>query len=425
MRRSARRNTIGSVPAMTLHVMTDQGHFLRTIMPASLLAPGEAPGAAAETATRGAAAVWGLPDFVFRSAVQQRGAGTRELGDAILIAGERAACVQVKARAAPSADAERERAWLDKKIAEGAKQAVGTIKSVRRAHPTLVNERGRAITIDGSRKTWLAITLLDHPGLDGYTPRSESMVLLRQDWEFLFEQLKSTYAVLEYLERVSRGVPVALGTEPVRYYELAAADLRSRPEPLDPRLAALGHEGRSTPLLPMEPAHHGEIIRGMLEDIATCDMPEQFASSDLLDVLAAIDAAPVGYRAELGRDVLTWLAGMSDVPPGEVLWRFRRLTWPKRPHLIFGAAPRFSETIREAFGLFVQLRHQQHLEITPERDDLLTVGILLTPRHDGLRPWDTTLAATAGQQGLEPDLRSTLEGLWGPFGTRDQPGFRP
>jgi hypothetical protein len=409
---------------MTLHVMTEKGLFQRTIMPATLLGSGEPLGAAAETATRSAAATWGMPDFVFRSAISRRGAATRELGDAILISGERAACVQVKARAALSGDIKRERAWLDKKIAEGARQGLGTIKNMRHGRPTLVNERGHAITIDGSPKKWLAITVLDHPGLGDYTPSGDSVVLLRQDWEFLFEQLKSTYAVLEYLERVGNQEPIALGTEPVRYYELAAADLRSTPEPLDPRLAALGHHGRSTPLLPMAPAAYGEIIRGMLEDIASCDMPAQATSSTVLDVLAAIDAAPVGYRAELGRDVLTWLDGMSDVPPGEVRWQFRRLTWPKRPHLIFGAAPRFTETIQEAFELFVQLRHQQHLEITPERTDLLTVGILLTPRHDGRRPWDTTLAATIGEQGLEPGLRSALEDLWGPFGTRDQPGFR-
>ncbi|HAL25851.1 MAG TPA: hypothetical protein DCP25_03830 [Chloroflexi bacterium] len=99
--------------------------------------------------------------------------------------------------------------------------------------------------------------------------------------------------------------------------------------------------------------------------------------------------------------------------------------WPKRPHLIFGAAPRFNEVVREAFESFIRLRHQQHLELTPKRADLLTVGILLTPRHDGFRPWDTTLAATTGQQEFEPDLRSALEELWGPFGTRIQPGVGP
>jgi hypothetical protein len=42
----------------------------------------------------------------------------------------------------------------------------------------------------------------------------------------------------------------------------------------------------------------------------------------------------------------------------------------------------------------------------------LTVGLLLTPRHDGRRPWDTTLSATAGNLGLDPDYRADLERLW-------------
>jgi hypothetical protein len=44
------------------------------------------------------------------------------------------------------------------------------------------------------------------------------------------------------------------------------------------------------------------------------------------------------------------------------------------------------------------------LELIPERQDVMTVGVLLTPRTDGLRPWDTTMAATRGDPHLEPDL---------------------
>lgn len=42
-----------------------------------------------------------------------------------------AGCVQVKQRAAEPGDADREVRWLNKVIAKGAKQAAGTIRSLR------------------------------------------------------------------------------------------------------------------------------------------------------------------------------------------------------------------------------------------------------------------------------------------------------
>jgi hypothetical protein len=409
-------------PLITLFIETPNGVFVRRILPASLLAPDDAKGPAAESATRNAASRWGLPDFVFRPVLRRRGAGVRELGDAIVVAGDRAACVQIKARDAPLGSDARERAWLDKAIADGARQGTGTIRSLRRESAVMINERGRRLTIVGSRKKWLNITVLDHPGIDGYMPSSDSVVLLRRDWEFLFDQLKSTYAVLEYAERIGRSAHEVLGHEPIRYYELAAADLKAPKGKIDDRLAALGPATRSVPLLPMQPVAHGEIIRGVLEDITTCEWPGQTDPADVLEILAAIDAAPVAYRAELGRDILSWLQEMPAVPVGEVRWRFRRLMWPDRPHLIFGAAPRFNAVIQDAWESLIRLRHQQHLELMPERSDLMTVGILLTPRADARRAWDTTVGATTGEQEFEPDFRSALERLWGPFETHIQPG---
>jgi hypothetical protein len=145
----------------------------------------------------------------------------------------------------------------------------------------------------------------------------------------------------------------------------------------------------------------------------------------VLDVLGAIDAAPVAHRAELGRVILTWLNEVLPGPADEVRWRFRRLMHPDRPHLIFGAASRFDAVVQEAFWSLVSLRHQQHLEVLPERKDVMTVGILFTPRRDDRRPWDTTLAATHGEQGLETDLRAALERMWGPFDTHLHPGGQP
>lgn len=153
-------------PLLVLEIETPDGIFLRPIMPASRLPSDVDVGGAAEDATRGAAAFWGLPDFVFRSTVRTRGRSNRELGDAILVVGNRAASVQVKARQTPSGNDARERSWLDKKVRHGARQATGTIRSLTSMPTaTLVNERGRAIPISPAGKAWLKVVVVDHPGL--------------------------------------------------------------------------------------------------------------------------------------------------------------------------------------------------------------------------------------------------------------------
>ena len=62
--------------------------------------------------------------------------------------------------------------------------------------------------------------------------------------------------------------------------------------------------------------------------------------------------------------------------------------------------------------MLVTLRHQQMYEALGDDDDLLTVGLLLTPRNDGRRPWDTTLAAVRGDLELNAEYRQELEELW-------------
>lgn len=410
-------------PLLVLEIETPDGIFLRPIMPASRLPSDVDVGGAAEDATRGAAAFWGLPDFVFRSTVRTRGRSNRELGDAILVVGNRAASVQVKARQTPSGNDARERSWLDKKVRHGARQATGTIRSLTSMPTaTLVNERGRAIPISPAGKTWLKVVVVDHPGLKEYVPTRGAVVFLRRDWEFLFQQVKSTYAVLEYIQRVSSMPPVPLGEESVRYYELAAADVAAPQGGGDPRLTALGSHPRSVPLLPQRPAGHGEdrhlvVVRLVLEDIATIGSADETAR---LDVLAAIDSIPVAYRAELGEDILRWMGEVAAVPDPGHTWRFRNIPWPGRPYLLFGAATRISESIQAMFGDYVALRHQQQIELMPERAEMISVGVLLTPRHDGYRPWDTTTAATRGDQGFKPGFREALELLWGPLGTSTQ-----
>jgi hypothetical protein len=286
-----------------------------------------------------------------------------------------AASVQVKARTAPTTVDSRERTWLDKNIEKAARQATGTIRSLRTHPATLTNERGRQVLIGGTSKSWTSIVVVSH------VSGSNALVLLRRDWEFLFEQLKSTDAVLRYVQRVTPMEPIALGEEPVRFYRLAAADHAADPGPLDPRLNRPGVRDATVPLLPQIPAASDSrknhyVIRAVLEDLALCPRPADAAEADILEVLAAIDTLAVGYRSELGKDLLSWMADMKDTSHSDVRWHLRRVNFPERPHLIFGAANQWNQAVREAFSWFVEIRHQQLFEALGDVPDLLTAGVL-------------------------------------------------
>jgi hypothetical protein len=411
-------------PSLTLSIETPEGTFIRTVLPATdLLAEGSQRGYAAEDATRGSAAAWGLPDFVFRARLAGRASATRELGDAFLVVGELGAVLQVKARTTPGSDTERERAWLTRAIADGRSQARGTIRTMGRAGaPRLVNERGREVVLRDVAD-WLPVIVIDHPGVEGYVPDPGPVVLLRRDLEFLFQQLKSTHAVVEYLRRIAPMEPVVLGLESVRYYELAFADAVAEPGRLDPSLEGIAHaRRRRRPLLPLAPAGHDEryhaIVRVLLEDLATAPIGDVGDESDRLLVLGAIDSLPVAYRAETGRTILDWLDEIPRPSKGGPIWKVRSHIIEGRPYLLIGAGARDDDDLREAFGGLVTLRHVQMGERNPVRSAGLTVGVLLTPRSDGQRPWDTTLVAARGPVALDPDHRALLERAWGPFGGR-------
>lgn len=57
-----------------------------------------------------------------------------------------------------------------------------------------------------------------------------SIALTRRDRDFLFNQLRSTTAVLDYLCRAAKEPAIPHGEERVRYYELAATDADAPPD---------------------------------------------------------------------------------------------------------------------------------------------------------------------------------------------------
>ena len=180
----------------------------------------------------------------------------------------------------------------------------------------------------GSDIAWVGVVLLDHPD-PPYAHevattgggRNPIVVLLRRDWEFLFAQLRSTRAVVDYLHRIDGSS--RLGAEPERYFELARADEVAEPTPIAVRGPG---EHRSVPRLPVAPAGsdddqaHG-MVRIMCEDIATS--PHSGDERDRLRLLATIDSLPIGYRTELGWLLINALAEAHRTPEEMTRWKFR------------------------------------------------------------------------------------------------------
>jgi hypothetical protein len=414
--------TVRNVGDLTLIVTTPHGTFERVIPDASPLPERVRRGTAAENAIHDAAATWGLPDFVLHPQQERKGRGVREIGDGLIVADERGVVVQAKSREGEPANLERESSWLTKNITAAVKQANGTVRQLSIKPSTMINGRGRTVTIDGNEIAWVAAIVIDHsdapedyqvPILDSKIP---VIVLLRRDWEFLFNQLRSSRAVVDYLHRVG-GPTETLGTEPQRYYELAAADRDAVDAPLDPVWAAWSGRRASVPLLPAAPAGSDDdeahaMVRIMCEDIASSPLNGQTEES-LLRVLAAIDRLPVGYRTDLGRLLLSALQTLRTKKLDQTGWQFRtfRPTAPGEVQLGFGVCSELSEITRAAFRSWFLLRHHERSAVEP-LDGRMSVGVLLTPDRTGQRDWDTTMMAITGDPGLSPEELAVSRRLW-------------
>jgi hypothetical protein len=401
-------------------VSTPDGVFERVIPLATPLRALARNGLAAEMAVQDAASTWGLPDFVFSPLVERKGSGVREVGDGLVVAGNRGAIIQVKTRETEPRNAERESSWTTKQIKAACAQVKGTARRVGAGTTNMVNGRGRTISIDGAAIEWVGVVVIEHPEppvikIDRSDIGLPYVVLVRRDWEFLFGQLRSTYAVIEYLHRVGEPTDV-LGEEPHRYFELARADSLAESRHSDPRLQD-GKFLRSKPLLPTEPVGdqdheaHG-FVRRILEDIATSPLGEA-TDERRQGVLASIDSLPVAHRTELGDLLLAGLKQAQATPSGKYMWRSRIfLSEEDRDQLCFAVCSEPAERAKLIFTDWVRIRHDQRREFE-NINNATSVGVLITPRGDGFREWDTTMMAIYGDPMLTDDDRDRFHEQWG------------
>jgi hypothetical protein len=250
---------------------------------------------------------------VFRPKVVKKGSGLREIGDGTIITGGRGISLQVKAREGVTDDLQREASWLQKKAGEGLRQAHGTIRStLNDPNLTLTNLRDRTVRLPGDTLDWVPVVILDHPSppddvLPDREPDERGLVLLRRDWEFLWNQLLSIAAIVDYAHRVADDDRIRLGTEANRYLDLADKDERAEPNPVAGWITDLGASQTSGPTLPREPADTADtvghaVFHPILEDIAATDFTGDEQAR--IEVLALIHQVAVTHRAELGRTLL-------------------------------------------------------------------------------------------------------------------------
>jgi len=407
-------------------VQRPDGIYGRVVPQAAPLDDSIERGEAAEAASRGSAAQWGLPDFVLAPRAVQRGTATREVGDGTIVCGDFGLAVQVKARANATDNPDRERSWISKKIAEGARQAAGSVRTVQRSPLDHTNARGRSITVDGSSINWIGLVIIDHddpPDALAYgadATRLPYVTVTRREWDFLFDQLRSTTAVVAYLHRIAPD-RVAPGAHVANYYELALADEQTPPDLLNSRIPPSLSDPNlrsSYPVLPLEPVsiadeYGARMYRQMLEDIA--DGPWDRDETDRLKLLWFLDQLPVAERSVIGRRLLTHLGRTSAVSPGAARWDMRRyLLGTAYLHLGYVVCNQFTELHKEAFRRWTMLRHHEWISaLDPSiRHEATTVAVMLTPRHDAVRPWDTTVFAILGDQELDPSDVAILQRLW-------------
>ncbi|HEY0317206.1 MAG TPA: leucine zipper domain-containing protein [Solirubrobacterales bacterium] len=125
--------------------------------------------------------------------------------------------------------------------------------------------------------------------------------------------------------------------------------------------------------------------------------------------MAAAEAAGISERSArkwLGRWRAEGEAGLLD-----------RSSAPKRiPHRTPEAVVEAIAALRRLRMTAAEIAEVLGLALSTNRvgkEDSVTVGVLITPRLDGKKDWDTTMAVAEGQFDLTPEQLATYTEVWG------------
>jgi hypothetical protein len=282
---------------------------LNPIYSEAVMAPrrtSESPGADAERRAREIAALFGVPDFVYRPLLERKGSTNREISDGMVICGEDGLIMQVKAREAPGRDTpERAERWIRKSAQAARRQAEGTRRRLAQSRSvTFTSLRGYTRTL-GAIEGWSAVVVIDHPSAPPQIqlPQSaDTLWIAIGDWHELHDRLRSTAAVIAYVKRaLESGLHPPLGGEAGRYLALARAD------------AAANGGPSSVPMLPigvLEPqdALYAAVIDDLIEMVWPQDGPIPWREpDDYRAIVERLDRIPPAMRARLGRKIVATL----------------------------------------------------------------------------------------------------------------------
>lgn len=364
----------------TVFGISNERSFAFSVDKATSLPDWLVDGYASEFAVLDVAAKYGHPDAVFDSRHVATGSGTKERGgDGIILCGKRGLIVSSKKRQAETAaEVAVEQGRIQRRINKAYGQACGSHRPLMGASPSVfTNWRGRSIPIDGRTVDWTTVVVVDLPeGQPSFLPtipvragKPPAIVLARTDWDFLYRQLRSNYAVVDYLHRV-RGDQRPLGAENWRYAEYVLNDMG----PGLPHLAesesststAQVHVHRPLPGDPVEDADLVEhlVLRLIMEQVGLIESGLTVSEVERLNLLNFLDSFPVIHRTELGRSLRAEFAAALERREGRADISYSisvDVVDESVVSLFFGVAAEYSDAVAHDHEsakdvLFAQLR---------------------------------------------------------------------
>jgi hypothetical protein len=374
----------------------------------------EIPGQQVEDYARRLAGDLGIRDFVYKPIVIQKGKGSREVSDGLLVAGNQGLILQVKSRDPEAAKLDppsKAEAWCMKSAAAAVRQAEGTRRSVAAGNVAVRSLRGfDRILPDAS--SWASVVIVDHPSDPEVMlpPTPNTLYISVNDWRNLHRWLRSTWGVISYVRRaIDSGVDVALGREQDRYHVLAEADLHAPGSvtsfPTLPPYCIEGAEARDAAL-----------FEDLIERLADPEGATGWDAQQYLWIVEELDRVPPLGRVRLGAKMRETFLEMCSA-------RSRRsfMTYdPGNPRTRIAfmydydtsddpASDWFMAQVA-AFGI---LRNQHAIEAGADPSSItLAIGVLHHPDH-GRRY--VFFYASQTDVLLPDDLRRELEARFGVF----------
>ena len=385
-----------------------------------------------EDRMRDIAARAGVPDFVFKPVLIDKGGARREVGDALLWIGHQLVVVSIKSRdpKVGNDSPQRRDAWLGKNIAKAISQINGTVRTLKSPPPGLVLQSERGVYIPWDPKLVDEISgavVVDHNDLWEYVPDTTSshvpsVVIAAEDWNLLHSRFASTASVVGYLGwRTRSGLP-ALPLEAERDIiassHIAEADLPPN-TPFEIRPGAWDRAWKDRPELffgTQPDDRFARVIDAMIAGAAETDpLYSNFSGpADYLDVIEFLDRIPPLDRVGMGKGVIRKCESVGREGGFDALLSIRA---PGLVVFLADSSDR-SQRIRLLQGL-TAARHSQLIEATGITK-LTTLGIATEPSPSPGRSHDFFLLRAAFD--FSEEERRHRDELFGPLPS-EAPGF--